>query len=106
MGQNAMKISSQFHGKLLFIKKHLDNKKHPISSLINHFKAVYSCQYYFLMMKNKQVFLQTYNRSEQKDDQDLHMVYKTKLKTQEQIVKNNVKVLKTEIKGSIKCLVH
>jgi len=100
-----LRLSAQFHEKLLFIKKHLESKAHPISKIINHFKDLYSCQYYFLLMKNKKVFLKTYNKAEGKDEQDLQMIYDSPSMAKEKRIKNNVKVLEKEIKGFINCIV-
>jgi len=46
------------------VKKHLESKAHPISKIMNHFKELYSSQYIFLLMKDKKIFLQTYNKNE------------------------------------------
>jgi len=63
-----LKLSANFHEKLLFIKKHLESKAHPISKIINQFKEVYSGQYIFLLMKDKKIFLQAYNGGEGKEE--------------------------------------
>ena len=44
-GQNALRLSAKFHEKLLFIKKELEHKikKHPITSILEHFRNTYSC---------------------------------------------------------------
>ena len=60
-GQNALRLATKFHEKLLFIKKHLESKLHPISQIISKFKEVYSCQYYFLMMRDNNVYLTNVN---------------------------------------------
>jgi len=52
-------------------------------------------------MKNKKVFLRTYNRNEGKNEQDEHMIYRSKSQNQRSLIENNVKVLRQEIKGFI-----
>ena len=56
-------------------------------------------------MKNKKVFLKTYNKAEGKDEQDLQMIYDSPSMAKEKRIKNNVKVLEKEIKGFINCIV-
>ena len=104
-GQNALRLSSKFHEKLLFVKKHLEYEQHPIGRIVNHFRNVYSCQYYFLLMKNKKVFLRTFNKDEGKNEQDADMIYQTESLTKRRAIENNVNVLKQEIKGFISCIV-
>jgi len=57
----------------------------------------------FLLMKNKPVHLKTYIANQ--EDQDSHMIYGTKSKNDKDRSRNNVQVLKQEIKGFIRCLV-
>ena len=52
---------------MLLMRKRANNVRIDIviiylTKIINHFKDLYSCQYYFLLMKNKNVFLKTYNK--------------------------------------------
>lgn len=67
-GQTALRLSSTFHQRVLLIKKHLEQKKHPIAKIMTFFMNVYSCQYYFLLMKNQKVCLKTYIPQEKRDD--------------------------------------
>jgi len=57
-------------------------------------------------MKNKPVHLKTYIASEDKEDQDSHMIFATKSKNDKERTRNNVRVLRQEIKGFIKQLVE
>lgn len=56
-GLSAVQLSSKFHENLVFIKRQLETASHPIFKIISYFRSVYSCQYTFLLLRNKQVRL-------------------------------------------------
>ena len=102
-GQNALRISSNFHDRVLLIKKHLEQKKHPIAQILFYFKKIYGSQYYFLLMKNQKVYLKQLTDKQVKEDQDLK---RYKNMDEKKLIANNVKVLRMELKNFIKCIVR
>ena len=100
----ALRLSQSFHKRVLLIKKHLEQKKHPLAKIIEFFLNVYSSQHYFLLVKNQRVFLKTCSE-DASTEQDKPMIYGSKSSALRNRSHNNIQVLRQEIKGFIGCLV-
>ena len=94
-GLSAVQLSSKFHENLVFIKRQLETASHPIFKIISYFRSVYSCQYTFLLLRNKQVRLMMESDLGETDDSLLPNIHKA-----------NTEVLKNEIKGFIEQIVN
>ena len=44
-GQEALKVSGKFNGKVLLIKKQLGERSHPLNVIMSHFDQVFFLQY-------------------------------------------------------------
>jgi hypothetical protein len=94
-GQNALRLSQAFHRRLVFLKQHLDTEIHPIAQIIANFKTFYSCQYQYLLMKNKRILLRPMLPTKEKGIP----------RDPKKVVENNVRVLKNELKQFIEQIV-